>query len=73
MSPLASKALLVGIPLLISLAWFLFWVLRISAAARKLKSASRSGKPVPGAPGAPGDIAGVSKDSPDLRPREPAG
>ena len=38
MSPLAAKALLVGIPLIISLAWFLFWVLRITAAARKIKS-----------------------------------
>jgi hypothetical protein len=73
MSPLASKALLVGIPLLISLSWFLFWVLRITAAARRIKSTLSSGKPVPGAPGAPGAIAGESTDSPDHPPRTPKG
>jgi hypothetical protein len=38
MSPLASKILIVGVPLLISLAWFLFWVLRLTRAARKIKN-----------------------------------
>jgi hypothetical protein len=47
MSPLASKILIVGIPLLISLAWFLFWVLRLAGAARKLKESK--GDPPKGA------------------------
>jgi ABC-type uncharacterized transport system permease subunit len=37
MSPLAAKILIVGVPLLISLAWFLFWVLRLTRAARNLR------------------------------------
>jgi hypothetical protein len=44
MSPLAPKILIVGVPLVISLAWFLFWVLRLAGAARKLKSKSGPGK-----------------------------
>jgi hypothetical protein len=38
MSPLGAKILIVGIPLAISLAWFAFWVLRLTRAARRLKS-----------------------------------
>ncbi len=38
MSPLAARILIVGIPLLISLSWFLFWVLRLARAARRLKA-----------------------------------
>jgi hypothetical protein len=44
MSPLAAKILIVGAPLIISLTWFLFWVLRLSGAARKLKSRQGPGK-----------------------------
>jgi len=40
MSPLAAKILIVGVPLLISLSWFVFWVLRLTRAARRLKTAS---------------------------------
>jgi hypothetical protein len=40
MSPQVAKVLIVGVPLVISLAWFLFWVLRLAGAARKLKSKS---------------------------------
>ena len=72
MSPLAAKALLVGIPLLISLAWFLFWVVRITGAARRIKSASGSGKPLSGATGAPDSIASA-QDPADIPPREPKG
>jgi len=42
MSPLAAKILIVGIPFILSLSWFLFWVLRLTSAARKNKSAKNS-------------------------------
>jgi hypothetical protein len=44
MTPLASKILIVGIPLVISLTWFLFWVFRLAGAARRIKN----GVPAPG-------------------------
>ena len=39
MSPLTAKILIVGIPFILSLAWFLFWVIRLTRTARKMKSA----------------------------------
>jgi hypothetical protein len=50
MSPLASKILIVGIPLVISLTWFLFWVFRLVGAARRIKNggpAPRKKPPLP--------------------------
>jgi hypothetical protein len=38
MSPLAAKILIVGVPLLLSLGWFLFWVFRLAKASRRMKS-----------------------------------
>lgn len=38
MSPLAARILIVGVPLLLSLSWFLYWVLKLARAARRLKS-----------------------------------
>ena len=38
MSPLAAKILIVGVPLVLSLSWFLFWVMRLARAARRLKA-----------------------------------
>lgn len=38
MSPLAGKILIVGVPLVISLSWFAFWVIRLARAAKRLKS-----------------------------------
>jgi hypothetical protein len=52
MSPLASKILIVGVPLLISLAWFVFWVSRLTREARRLKSGGTSRK-VPDQPDPP--------------------
>jgi hypothetical protein len=37
MSPLAAKILIVGVPLVISLSWFIYWVARLARAGRKLK------------------------------------
>ncbi len=42
MSPLAAKILIVGIPLLLSLGWFLYWVLRLAGARRQLKERPRN-------------------------------
>jgi hypothetical protein len=54
MSPLAVKILIVGVPLVVSLSWFLFWVLRLTSAARRLKSgtaaAQKAGKDSPDDP-----------------------
>ncbi len=44
MSPLAAKIMIVGIPLLLSLSWFLFWVLRLAGAARRLKERQHQGR-----------------------------
>jgi len=41
MTALAAKILIIGVPLLLSLSWFLFWVVRLAGAARRAKSASR--------------------------------
>ncbi|HET6450394.1 MAG TPA: hypothetical protein VFI08_03745 [Spirochaetia bacterium] len=38
MSTTAARVLIFGIPLLLSLSWFLYWVLRLRAAARRLKA-----------------------------------
>jgi hypothetical protein len=38
MTPLAAKILIFGVPLLLSLSWFLFWVIRLARAGRRLKS-----------------------------------
>ena len=38
MSPLAAKILIIGIPLLLSLSWFVFWVVRLAGAAKRLKT-----------------------------------
>ena len=37
MSPLAAKILIVGVPLVLSLSWFLYWVVRLARAGRTLK------------------------------------
>lgn len=58
MSPLASKILIVGIALLISLSWFAFWVTRLARAARRSKD--------PGASHRETDSAGT--DSPAEHP-----
>ncbi len=41
-TPLAAKILIFGVPLALSLAWFLFWVIRLSRAARRAKAGSGS-------------------------------
>jgi hypothetical protein len=49
MTPLAAKILIFGLPLLLSLSWFLFWVIRLARAGRRLKSGDGSrGKPPEG-------------------------
>ncbi len=40
MSPLGVKVLIVGVPFVLSLSWFLFWVLRLTSAARRMKARS---------------------------------
>ena len=42
MSPTAAKILIFGVPLLLSLSWFLFWVIRLVRAGRRLKSGGAS-------------------------------
>ena len=37
MSSTFAKLMFVGIPLLLSLGWFVFWVVRLTRTARKLK------------------------------------
>ena len=37
MTPLAAKILIVGVPLVLSLSWFIYWVMRLSRAGRKVK------------------------------------
>jgi len=49
MTPTTAKILIFGVPLLLSLSWFLFWVIRLVRAGRRLKSGSGSrGKPPEG-------------------------
>ncbi len=43
MTPLAAKILIFGVPLVLSLSWFLFWVIRLIRASRRLKSGRGSG------------------------------
>jgi hypothetical protein len=38
MTPLNTKVLVVGIAFLLSVAWFLFWVFRLTRTARKQKA-----------------------------------
>ena len=38
MTLLASKILIVGIPLVLSLSWFFWWVIRLSRAARRARN-----------------------------------
>jgi hypothetical protein len=48
MTSLAAKILIFGVPLALSLSWFLFWVIRLRRAGRRLKSRAGSasnGKP----------------------------
>jgi hypothetical protein len=40
MSPLAVKILIVGVPLVISLVWFVFWVARLTRAGKRLKESA---------------------------------
>ncbi len=47
MSPLAAKVLIIGIPLLLSVSWFLYWVLKLASAARRLKPGQDSRKKSP--------------------------
>jgi len=47
MRPLVAKILIVGIPFLLSISWFFWWVIRLSRAARRARgqsSPSSSGK-----------------------------
>ncbi len=37
MTPLASKIVIVGIPLVLSVSWFVFWVVRLRRAAKKAR------------------------------------
>ncbi len=37
MSPLLAKILIIGVPFALSLAWFIFWVVRLRNAAKKLR------------------------------------
>jgi hypothetical protein len=37
MGQLASKILIIGVPLALSLSWFVFWVVRLTRAAKRLK------------------------------------
>ncbi len=50
MSPLTSKILIVGVPLALSLSWFVFWVARLTGTAKRLK---KSGLRQPGDAPAP--------------------
>jgi hypothetical protein len=43
MSSTFAKILFVGVPLILSLAWFAFWVVKLTRTARKLKK--QSGEP----------------------------
>ncbi len=43
MSSTFAKILFVGVPLILSLAWFIFWVVKLTRTARKLKK--RTGDP----------------------------
>ena len=52
MSPILAKILLVGVPFLLSLLWFAFWVVKLLKSVKKLR------KPGPGNPGEPGGRAG---------------
>ena len=42
MSPTLSKIVILGIPLLLSLSWFVYWVLRITFHQRRLKLQRRN-------------------------------
>ena len=44
MTPLMAKLLIVGVPLLLSLGWFLFWVVRLARAGRRLRSGAAARK-----------------------------
>ena len=51
MSPILAKILLLGIPLVLSLAWFAFWMVKLLRTARKVKrDASHSPGPGPSSP-----------------------
>ncbi|HVO38903.1 MAG TPA: hypothetical protein VMV03_07730 [Spirochaetia bacterium] len=43
MNPTFAKMLFVGVPLIVSLAWFVFWVVKLTRTARKLRK--RPGEP----------------------------
>jgi hypothetical protein len=40
MSPTFAKILFVGVPLILSLAWFVFWVVKLTRTARKMRKRS---------------------------------
>ncbi len=61
MSPLAAKILIIGVPLALSLAWFVFWVVRLSRAARRIKSGSGTPRE-PGPPAGGGPAGGGPAD-----------
>ena len=42
MSPTLSKIVILGIPLLLSLSWFLYWVLRITFHQKRQKLAGHN-------------------------------
>ncbi len=53
MNSLVLKILILGFPLLLSLAWFIFWVVKLLRAARKLKKQSGTKPPENNEPAAP--------------------
>ncbi len=65
MSPLASKILIVGVPLLISLGWFAFWVIRLTREAKRLKSSVLKSSATP--------ARGDSSPPPDPPAQQPPG
>jgi len=47
MNPTLGKVLLLGVPLLLSLSWFIFWVVRLMRTAKKLKSSVADSQKLP--------------------------
>jgi hypothetical protein len=47
MKRLVAALVIVGFPMVLSLSWFIFWVLRLRKAARDAKARNAAGEPQP--------------------------
>lgn len=53
MNSLALKVVILGFPLILSLAWFIFWIVKILRTSRKLKKQHGAKEPEGKEPAAP--------------------